>query len=165
MVAAGCASTPAAVQAWDDEVVGVVAQVNDVIALRFLPAELGVPEAEIVPTVDGSKAVPDPLRMKHACETLDSTVSLFAPLAASHPESRTHAASEVESLRVSLTRIASRCVELALAGEPSALKGNSDLSGMFKAAGQQEASIARKLHHGAQCPLRLRSTVKSCVVR
>lgn len=140
-------------------------QVNDVIALRMLPALLGVPDGEVVPVFDGAMAAPDLGRLKPACESLRTTVNLFEPLAASRPESRVRAASEIEALQGSLSRVAARCVDLAVTGDPEVLKGNQELSAAFNSAGEQEADLIDRLHKGARCPTRLRPTVKNCEVK
>ena len=150
-------------KAWDDEVTGVVAQVNDVIALQFLPATLGVPEGETPTFVEGSEARPDLARVVAACTRLADTAGLYGPLAADPPPEREATALKVRKLQRTLATAAAACTASAEKGDLEAYAKDSKAFGTsLTAAGTLMEAIGGDLHDGTKCPDRMRATVKSC---
>lgn len=163
LLATGCSSrTSAATRSWDDELTGAIAQVNDVIALDLLVALVGMPEGSNRPVVDPSDSTPDLPRVEAACVRLEDLTPPFASLAASAPPERTEIAPKVVELGMTLARASARCQDLAQAGDPTAIVGDKDLSADFSTAGALEAAIGSQLHSDAECPERLRATVRTC---
>lgn len=162
LLASGCSRTPAAVVTWDNEVTGAGAKVNDVIALEFLPAVLGVPQGAIVQRFEPARANPDLQRVKVACEHLAGLPGEFADLSASAPSARAKAARDVARLGAMLTDLAADCTVAASTGDATAFKSNKGFAAKFKAVANLEASVGAELHDGAKCPARLRKSVKTC---
>ena len=163
LLSVACGGPPATVKAWDNEVTGVVAQVNDVIALQFLPASLGMPEGETTTFVDGAEATPDLARVVVACTRLAETAGLYGPLAADPPPEREATAVKVLKLQQTLAAAASACIASAGKGDREAYETDSKaFSTSFTAAGTLMEAIGGELHDGTKCPDRLRATVKTC---
>ncbi len=157
---AGCTETPA-IRAWDEEVIGAVAQVNDVIALELLLGLLGVPEGGDRPVVGVQEPTPDVDRVRGACTRLADLTSAFDPLAASAPLERTGTAPKVAELAGSCTGIATVCIE-TVDRDPTALLQNNDLSARFSSVGALIETIGSEVASDAECPERLRASVRSC---
>ncbi|HET7488049.1 MAG TPA: hypothetical protein VFJ85_08975 [Acidimicrobiales bacterium] len=154
VLVAACGGTSAAVRAWDDEVTGVVAQVNDAMSRQVVPALLAVGRAG---------GAPDLKPVDEACGRLAGAVALFQPLAADPPKGRAGTAAKVARLQHSLEPIASDCQASVAAGDVDALvAAGQGLGAKLVTASGLERGIAAELHHGAACPKRLRATVRTC---
>lgn len=162
LLGSACSHTPAAVRSWDDEVTGVVAQVNDVVALELLPAMLGIAVGATPPFVDPSKTTPDLGRVVVACAHLSDVVRLFGRLTENPPTPRASTARKVDELERLVATAATECRTSAGTGDAAAFKSNGKLRSALTASGGVETEIGRQLHHGATCPERLRLTVRTC---
>jgi hypothetical protein len=150
---------PSAVRAWDNEVVGVVAQVNEILALDLLFALVDRDSAGAVKPGSGSQ--PDPPRVASACRRLGDAVSGYGRLADSAPPSRAGTAPDLEALEEVLTEFSTACVALAQTGDPAAIRDPA-LARRLLAAATLTEQVGRALHEQARCPDRLESTLRTC---
>lgn len=162
------ACTPAvapAVAAWDDEVVGVMAQTDDVLAVDVLPSMLGKRPNTFGGLYAKSGVDPDPVYLAPGCRRLSDVVAGYDTQAAAAPSSREAVRPQLVRLARLLRSFADECIAATDRHELTAFITDRTWDATLHSAGDLEKSIGRALHRGATCPKRLQSTVRTCRLR
>lgn len=161
-LAGACDDTSRATRAWDDEVTGVIAQANDIVALQMVPALATEPAG----AYDGQPAyktgTPDIAALQPACRELGDVPADLTDLASTAPSDRNEAAVTLQRLAAAFEKAAATCVATIDGGDATLRNGSRGMSDAFSSAGQLETTLATQLHDGTKCPVRLRSTVETC---
>jgi hypothetical protein len=133
-----------------------IARINDVVALKFLPALIGKSKPPSVAVLNGN-VVPDFAGVAAAGQ-LRTAAALLAGDAARAPLRFANAGKTSTEIASTLTAVAVDCKSAASAHDDATLK---TLDSRFSSAGGLEATLDKELPH-VPCLPGLRAEIQSC---
>ena len=143
---------------WAEALTGVVAAINDVVALELIPAVLGLTELPAVGAAPGGE--PDLPRVVAACDNLVPTVERLRPLAEHRPGFYRRAAADVRRLLAAWNRVLTDCTQLGAAGDWETFR--QSLQPQMLALAELTARVGRRLPNGVRRPPQLRPRPQTC---
>lgn len=143
---------------WAEALTGVVASINDVVALELIPAVLGLNELPAAGAAPGGE--PDLPRVVAACDKLVPTVERLRPLAKHPPGFYRRAAADVRRLLAAWNRALVDCTRLAAAGGWEEFR--QSLQPQMLALGELTAKVGRHLPNDVRCPPQLQPRPQTC---